>query len=99
MKKLFAAIVIVFFLVGSASALTSALTVTYVGVSAFGGSYIATQAQIEPMSRADVVGVLSTPTKSYGYCDVWVKHDQIYIAYYDVFGNPVSVVILPPTSW
>ena len=95
MKKLFVAIVIVFFLVAPASA----LTVTYVGVNAWGGSYIATQAQIEPMSRADVVGVLSTPTKSYGYCDVWVKHDQIYIAYYDVFGNPVSVVILPPTSW
>ena len=90
---------IVFLLVMFLTSISYALTVTYIGVNAFGGSYIAMQTQIPDMNRSDVIKILGAPTKSYGYMDVWVNHDQVYLGYYDIMGDPVSVVILPVTSW
>ena len=94
MKKLLLTILIVLFLATP----VYALTVTMIGHT-FHGSYVATQAQIAPMSRLQVQAALGPPDKSYGFCDVWIKHDQIYVGYYDIMGQPTSVVLLPVTYW
>jgi hypothetical protein len=75
------------------------LTVSFMGVSPYGGMYTSFVAQMQPMTRDDVRIALGTPTRIYGYADVWLGDDQIYIGYYNWLAQPVAVMILPVTSW
>jgi hypothetical protein len=98
MKKLIAAIITTLVLTASAWAQPN-LTVTYIGISAWGGSYPAYVAQVPPMTRAEVVATLGAPTRVYGYLDIWVGFDMVYLGYYNFLEQPVAIVILPVTSW
>ena len=95
MKKLIL-ITALFFIMAT---VTYAMTVSYITTSNWGGAYTVNQITMEDISRDDMTVILGTPDKEYGYCDIWNSDDQIYIAYFDAYGNPTTVVILPVTSW
>jgi len=75
------------------------MAVVFVSVLSYGGAYITDVVQFTGMTKAEAAAALGPPTREYGYNDTWLSHDQIYIAYYDVFGVVKTVIILPVTSW
>ena len=95
MKKLILITALFFILTISAYA----MTVSYITTSNWGGAYTVNQITMDDISRDNLTTILDDPAKSYGYCDIWNNDDQIYIAYFDAYGNPTTVVILPVTSW
>jgi len=98
-KKLITLLLGLSILVASTAFAVTTMKVMFMSISPFGGAYAANSVEMPTMDRPTLQGALGFPTRSYGYCDVWTGFDQIYVAYYDVYGNTTTALILPVTSW
>lgn len=81
------------------SAVSDPLKVSFLRISPWGGVFTSYTAEISAMTKADIHAGLGLPWRQYGYCDIWNGADQIYIVYYNINQVPVTIVILPVTSW